>query len=408
MSFEEEIAEARKMLDAIDQQLIELLQKRFGRCLAVGELKRRYDRPVMQPSRVKEVTERAAIAGAAHGMSPEFCRRVWQLIIDEACRIEYEILETEEHGAVRDEPRALDSIHKKTSTSQSLKNAVVVGTGAVGGMLAAMLSRHSVDVACFDASARPGVEAGDACAPNSTLRDALERADAIVLALPERALSLALPIIDSIARADCLIVETASVKQPLEMALEHGMGHRDILGINPMFAPSVGAHGQSVAVVRKRRSAAGDAFLALIENEGAHTVSLDAARHDCMTAAMQSMSHAAIISFSSALKHTGENLEMLLTIAPPPFRVLVALMARILGQSRETYWGIQMRNPRAADARERLRNSFAEFDALVVTEDPAAFMGELDAIERYFGNAGARLRDECAKLFAALPSRPAH
>ena len=101
MSFEEQIADARRRIDGLDQQLIQLLQARFACCLAVGELKRRYDRPVMQPSRVREVTDRAALAGAAHGMSPDFARQVWQLIIDEACRMEHDVMESEQRETSR-------------------------------------------------------------------------------------------------------------------------------------------------------------------------------------------------------------------------------------------------------------------------------------------------------------------
>lgn len=96
MSFEQQIADARRRIDNIDQQLIQLLQTRFACCLAVGELKRRYDRPVMQHSRVQEVIERAALAAATHGVSPDFARHVWQLIIDEACRMEHHVVEGEQ------------------------------------------------------------------------------------------------------------------------------------------------------------------------------------------------------------------------------------------------------------------------------------------------------------------------
>ena len=101
MSFEQQIAEARQRIDSIDQQLMQLLETRFRCCLAVGELKRRYDRPVMQPSRVQEVTDRAAAAGAARGMSPEFARQMWQLIIDEACRMEHDLMEAEQKEATQ-------------------------------------------------------------------------------------------------------------------------------------------------------------------------------------------------------------------------------------------------------------------------------------------------------------------
>ncbi|HEX7814626.1 chorismate mutase [Dyella sp.] len=88
MSFEHEIILMRKKIDDIDQQLIDLLGERFKCCLKVGELKKRYSEPVMQPGRVMEVLERAATAAQPLGMSGQFARQVWQLIIDEACRME--------------------------------------------------------------------------------------------------------------------------------------------------------------------------------------------------------------------------------------------------------------------------------------------------------------------------------
>lgn len=88
MSFENEIILMRKKIDDIDRQLIELLGERFKCCLTVGNLKKRYSEPVMQPGRVKEVVTRAAAAAEPLGMSAEFASQVWELIIAEACRME--------------------------------------------------------------------------------------------------------------------------------------------------------------------------------------------------------------------------------------------------------------------------------------------------------------------------------
>ncbi|MFC5743204.1 chorismate mutase [Dyella tabacisoli] len=98
MSFEDEIIDMRSTIDDIDRQLIELLSQRFRCCMAVGELKKQFKVPVMQPSRVKEVVARAALAGSSHGMSPEFASRVWELIIAEACRMEDEQTQQTKHA----------------------------------------------------------------------------------------------------------------------------------------------------------------------------------------------------------------------------------------------------------------------------------------------------------------------
>lgn len=286
----------------------------------------------------------------------------------------------------------------------ALEHAAVVGAGAVGEMIAAMLLRSGVRAERFDLRPRPSVVGGDACAPTGALHTALERADVVVLALPEEILQRALPGLPSVLRADALVVETASVKEPFEAILQEGMGARETIGINPMFAPSVGARGQSVAIVRRRPTAAGDAFLAMLEAEGARLVELDAERHDRMAAAMQSLTHASILAFASALKAIGEPIDVLLDLAPPPFRVLAALAARIVGQSRDTYWDIQSKNANAARMRTNLGEALQRVDAAVANGDRDAFAAMLDDIEMHQGATGQQLRESCAALFATLPT----
>lgn len=288
----------------------------------------------------------------------------------------------------------------------AISSAAVVGAGAVGGMIADVLDRNGVRVERFDLAAREGVVAGDACAPTGALLAALGSVDAVVLALPEAPLLRALPVVASLLRTDALLVETASVKQPFESLLADAMGARETVGINPMFAPSVGMQGQPVALVRRRPTPVGDAFLAMLAAEGAHLVPLDAAAHDRMAAAMQSLVHASILAFGAALQASGESIEDLLRIAPPPFRALTALAARIVGQSRDTYWDIQSTNADAQRMRTLLAGSLAGLDATVADGRRDAFVELLDGIERHQGGAGDALRRACTAMFAALPPRP--
>jgi len=290
-----------------------------------------------------------------------------------------------------------------TGDGRVIARATVVGAGAVGEMIADMLARNGVQVGCFDLSPRVGVLAGDACSPEGELRVALFEADVVVLALPEAPLLRAIPAVAALLRPDTLLVETASVKLPFEEALQ-GLG-LETIGINPMFAPAVGAAGQPVALIRRRPTPVGDAFLAMIEAEGAHLVELDAARHDRMAAAMQSLTHAAILGFASALEASGEPIDVLLEIAPPPFRALAALAARIVGQSRETYWDIQSTNADAAAMRASLASSVARIDVAASAGRRDDFVSILDAIERHQATSGDALREACAAMFAALPPR---
>jgi chorismate mutase-like protein len=87
-----DLSEYRSQIDAIDQQVIELLGRRFDVCRRVAEHKRAEAIPMMQPGRVQEVLARAARRGEANGVPGAFMRSLYELIIGEACRLEDEII----------------------------------------------------------------------------------------------------------------------------------------------------------------------------------------------------------------------------------------------------------------------------------------------------------------------------
>ena len=82
----------RREIDAIDDQLIDLLARRFGIVREVAAVKRREGLSVVQSARAIEVVERNAARGAEYGLEPDLVRRIWTEMIDEAHRIEHDIV----------------------------------------------------------------------------------------------------------------------------------------------------------------------------------------------------------------------------------------------------------------------------------------------------------------------------
>ena len=83
----------RKELNSLDEQIIRLLGRRYEICRAVAQHKRENGIPMMQPGRVAEVKERCARMASEHDVDPDFARRLYGLIIDEACRMEDAIID---------------------------------------------------------------------------------------------------------------------------------------------------------------------------------------------------------------------------------------------------------------------------------------------------------------------------
>jgi chorismate mutase len=78
----------RAQLDALDQVLLDTVRDRIRCCVRIAGVKRRTAVPMMQPHRIAIVQERAASYAAEHGIDATFLHRLYDLIIDETCRVE--------------------------------------------------------------------------------------------------------------------------------------------------------------------------------------------------------------------------------------------------------------------------------------------------------------------------------
>lgn len=92
----------RAELDAIDGRLLEDIRARIDVCVRIAEVKRRQSIPMMQPQRVGLVQARAEHFAHANGLSPEFLRRLYDVMIAETCRVEDAVI-----GSDSDHTRAL-------------------------------------------------------------------------------------------------------------------------------------------------------------------------------------------------------------------------------------------------------------------------------------------------------------
>jgi chorismate mutase len=86
------LEDLRAELDAIDERFLEDLRARIEKCVEIGYFKRDNAVPMMQPHRIGIVHERAARFGDEHGIDREFLRKLYDLIIQETCRVEDQVI----------------------------------------------------------------------------------------------------------------------------------------------------------------------------------------------------------------------------------------------------------------------------------------------------------------------------
>jgi chorismate mutase-like protein len=84
----EDLERLRTELDALDQLLLDTVRDRIRCCVRIAQVKRRHGVPMMQPHRIAIVHKRAAAYAARHDVGATFLHRLYDLIIDETCRVE--------------------------------------------------------------------------------------------------------------------------------------------------------------------------------------------------------------------------------------------------------------------------------------------------------------------------------
>jgi chorismate mutase-like protein len=81
----------RRQIDALDDQILELLGARFNIVKKVAAIKSKQDIPSFLHDRVVEVRERCAKNGKKYGIDPDFVRILYSTIIYQSCTLEDEI-----------------------------------------------------------------------------------------------------------------------------------------------------------------------------------------------------------------------------------------------------------------------------------------------------------------------------
>ncbi|MEI7029458.1 prephenate dehydrogenase/arogenate dehydrogenase family protein [Streptomyces pratensis] len=285
---------------------------------------------------------------------------------------------------------------------------VVGGAGAVGALFTERLLETGAAVTVVDSAASGRSDErvrriqGDVTAADPALAAELGRADLVVLALPDAVALAAVPRIADVLSSGALLVDTLSVKQPMTEAVRTHAPNVQAVGVNPMFAPSLGFPGRPVAAVTVNPGPLAEEFLTLVESWGARVVRVDAAEHDRLAGAAQVLPHAAVLGFGLALAGLGVSAADVREVAPPPANTLLALLARIASGTPEVYRDVQSANPEAAGAREALAAGLHRLAHVVEAGSEADFAAILAELRDYLGGDLAHHRDTCARLFTSV------
>ena len=376
----EELNALRDKIDAVDKQLIDLLAARLALVGEVGEVKSLHGLPIYAPDREASMLARRRAEAERLGVPGDLIEDVLRRVMRESY-----ILES-----------TSDKEHHFKCMKPALGKVVIIGgQGQLGRLFGQMfgLSGYRVET----------LEQGDWPRADEILADA----GLVMVAVP---IDITCQVIDRLGKlpADCLLVDVTSVKSaPLEHMLAVHQG--PVLGLHPMFGPDVASLAKQVIVCCQGRDpAASQWLLDQMTIWGARLQQVEAKAHDEAMTLIQALRHFATFAYGWHLSREQANLDRLLSLSSPIYRLELAMVGRLFAQDPHLYADIILSSPQNLAMIRRYYQNFGEALGLLERGDRDGFIEAFSQVSSFFGEHADEFLRESRTLLAQANDRRHH
>ncbi|MFM2483202.1 bifunctional chorismate mutase/prephenate dehydrogenase [Celerinatantimonas sp. YJH-8] len=358
----------RDKIDAVDQQLITLLSERLKLVRLVGEIKSEHGLPIYAP-------DREAAMLAKRRQEAEQVNVSGQLIEDVLRRVMRESYSNEhENGFKAVNPKAGPIV-------------VIGGNGQLGGLFVRMFRLSGYEVRILE-------------------EQDWERADQLLDGASVVVVSVPIHVTESVIRqlnhlpADCILTDLTSIKAtPLQVMLEVHPG--PVVGLHPMFGPDVTSFAKQVVVYSEGRGQEQYQWLLdQIQIWGSHLYAAPAAEHDHAMSLIQALRHFTSFAYGVHLAQEAPDLELLLDLSSPIYRLELAMVGRLFAQSPELYADIIMAQSDNLKMIRRYYHRFGQMLEMLERHDSEAFIEEFRRVSDWFGDYAEQFLQESRNLLA--------
>lgn len=367
------IEQLREQIDQLDIQLVELLAQRQEVTTAVGQYKKEVGKPIYDPVREAElIKERRALAESLN-VSPDLIEDLLRRMIRESYQTQ--------HNAYR-----------SVLPSQS-KIVIVGGGGALGKRFVDMFERSTYRVEV--------IEKDDWSQAESIVKDAKLVIVAVPIKLTEQVIKL-LPALPD----DCVLADLTSLKDaPLKAMLAKHSG--PVVGLHPMFGPDVPNFVKQVVVACDGRFP--EQYEWLIEQItiwGAVIQKDDAKQHDSSMELIQAMRHFTTFVYGKFLANQDPDLEHLLRLSSPIYRLELAMTGRLFAQDANLYADIIFGAENSKTLADKFKYELDSAIELLEQSDKFGFKQQFEDVAAWFGKKSNEfLTESRAMLKTAQDSR---
>ncbi|QOL26941.1 bifunctional chorismate mutase/prephenate dehydrogenase [Thalassotalea sp. LPB0316] len=352
--FEPQLIALRDQIDEIDQALVELLAKRRLVTRQVGKLKSEVGKPIFDPEREAALIDKRRQQASAAGVNADLIEDVLRRIMRDSYQSQ------DESGYL--------SVH------QTPKNVVVIGgAGQLGSIFVDLFKRTKYRVDIIEQADWPMAE------------PVLAKADLVIVSVPIRITPFIIQQLNNLP-SDCILADVTSVKEsPLYEMMKVHQG--PVVGLHPMFGPDVtGLVKQTIIMCEGREPERYQWLLDQLKIWGAKIYPVSAHEHDQAMSMVQVMRHFSTIAYGYHLMTEGANLQQLVDMSSPIYRLEIIMVGRLFAQDPVLYTDIIFANPENISMMKRFAYRFLELLEDVEMGDKEDFITMFNQVSDWFGD----------------------
>ena len=361
-----ELNELRDQIDAVDKQMLDLLAQRLALVEKVGEVKSEHGLPIYVPEREAAMLASRRQEAEKIGVPP-------QLIEDILRRTMRESYASEKDSGFK-------------CLNPELRSVVIVGgNGQLGGLFGRMFKLSGYEVKILGSQDWDKAD------------EILDNAGLVVVTVP---IHLTEGVIAKLGNlpSDCILCDLTSIKsKPLQAMMNMHQG--PVVGLHPMFGPDVPSLAKQVIVYSDGRGS--ESYQWLLNQFGIWGASLcqmDAAEHDHGMTLIQALRHFTSFAYGLHLSKENPNIDQLLKLSSPIYRLEIAMVGRLFAQDPNLYGDIILSSDENIEMIRRFHSRFGEALEILDGKDKAKFVDSFNQVSDWFGDYSQKFLQESQNL----------
>lgn len=360
--------QVRKDIDSVDSELVSLIAKRLELTSQVGSLKAELDLPLYVPSREKELIKNKRNLAEQKNISPDLVEDVIRRIM-------------------RDSYVTQNKTRSEVCQTQPEKIVVIGGGGQLGRLFVKLFTQsgYQVDI----------IEKEDWS--NSDLL--LKNASLVMVAVPIRVTNQIIEQLTGL-NSNCVLVDITSVKEsPLKTMLKTHQGA--VVGLHPMFGPGIEHLAkQTIVVCHGRGEKRSQWFIEQLQIWGANLSFADPKEHDHLMSIVQVLRHFSTVAYGYHLKEEKIDLDKVLELSSPIYRLELIMIGRLFAQDSELYSDIIFSDKKNIPMVKRFLQRMTILLEMLEADDKQAFAELFNDVSNWFGDNADKFLQESNLMLA--------